>query len=182
MLRHSLGLLAGLLVAPLLWLGTAWTAAEFGERVTSLSLNDPLLLSAAAAVMVIGLLCGLLAGSRVSPLAAFLPGAALLGLGLWPLVNYAAMDATLPDWLGSESMFYPVGPALPMNIALGTMLIASALAPSRWRSRSRRDHAVSAPLPRSESPDSEEPRTVSPVRPLTDIENPEKTTVPFRRG
>lgn len=178
MLRHLGGLLTGLAVIPLLWIGTAWSAAEIGGLISGPHLDDPMLLSATAVVIAIGVVCGLLSGSRVSPLAALLPGAALLPLSLWPLVDYPSMQEHLPGWLGPESMLHPVGPALPVNLALGALLFISALAPSRWRSRPVPPLYSPAPNPPTEPWHPEETGAHRPAEPEGD---PAKTTVPMRR-
>ncbi|GAA3750613.1 hypothetical protein [Salinactinospora qingdaonensis] len=192
MLRHVLGLLAGLAVTPLLWAGTAWAASEIGSAIESLDFNDPMLLSAIAAMMAVGLLCGLLAGSRMSPLAALVSGGLLLGVSLWPLVDYASLAALLPGTISPGSLFHPMGPALPLGLALGTLLFISALAPSRWRSRRRPfDDEPTDAYGQHTNP----PVTVTagpnaagypdPVHPrpegTDDIDDSSKTTTPFRR-
>ncbi|GAA3760394.1 hypothetical protein GCM10022205_55290 [Spinactinospora alkalitolerans] len=198
-MRHPLGLLAGIIVTPLLWAGTAWSAAEIGSRLPNLDIDDPMLLASVAAMMAIGLVCGLLAGSRISPLAAFLPGAVLLGLCLWPLVDYPSMNATLPDWLAPGTLFHPLGPALAVNLALGTLLFISALAPSRWRSRPRAESDLAPfpqPVPEPAGPDRPADLSGAPQRgwntgghpPVHEepwvegAEDDAKTTTPFRRG
>ncbi|MGI5118929.1 hypothetical protein ACQEU5_05190 [Marinactinospora thermotolerans] len=175
MLRHLLGLPIGLLVTPLLWAGTAWSAATIEARMGDIDPGDPTLLTAVAAVMAIGLVCGVLAGSRVSPLAAFVSGGALLAVGLWPLLDPGSLASVLPSWIAPGSLFHPLGPALPLNLALGTLLFISSLTPSRWRSRPRAD----GPRPGAEPRIAAAPPVAGPL-PADDDSS--RTTTPFRRG
>jgi len=152
-LRHSLGLLAGLVLTPLLWVGTAWSADQIAEHARSSASGGPLL-TGCAAMIGVGLVGGVLAATRVSPLAAFVSGGVLLGVPLWALLDPASMDASVPGWLNDpDSFLRPLGPGLPLFLALGTLLFISSLVLSRWRSphRARAEEAyppaVAAPVP-----------------------------------
>lgn len=192
MLRHLLGLLAGLVITPLLWAGAAWSAAVITEHVQAQRFGDPLLLTACAAMMGVGLVCGVLAGSRVSPLAAFLTGGVLLGVSLWPLFDHASLAAVLPDWFADPgALLHPLGPGLPLHLALGTLLFISALPPSRWRSP-RRGETDPVPLP-PRAPVSDPAAVPLPdqgpvLAPAAEPlgadwadDDPSRTTIPFRR-
>ncbi|GLU49601.1 hypothetical protein [Nocardiopsis ansamitocini] len=157
MLRHPLGLLVGLFITPLLWSGAAWSTAEIGSHLQNQQFSDPLLLTACATMMGVGLAAGLLAGSRISPLAAFLPGVSMLGGSLWALLNYPSMAAVLPSWFEPGSLFHPLGPGLPVFLGVGTLLFISALIPSRWRSARRTEEA---PMPYAPAPEPAAPPVV----------------------
>ncbi|RNL82329.1 hypothetical protein [Halostreptopolyspora alba] len=182
MRRHLFGLLAGLLCAPLLWFGTAWAAAEVSGGVRSGDFTDGLAMPGVGALMAIGVLGGLLAGSRLSPLAALLAGAVPLGFCLWPLLDLGSFETAMPGWLDADSMFHPLGPAFPVVLPLGTLLLISALLPSRWRSTG------AAPPPRP-VPDDQHPHDRYPAAPAPDDPpssapehgEPAGTTTPFQR-
>ncbi|WP_067967768.1 hypothetical protein [Nocardiopsis trehalosi] len=141
MLRHLLGLLAGIAVAPLLWAGVAWPASEIGSALGGGdALAAPMTATALGVLMLVGLACGFLAGARVSPLAAFVSGGALLAFCLWPVIDPGSLDAALPEWLGRDTLFHPAGPGLPIALPLGTLLFVSSVVPSRWSRRA-------APMP-----------------------------------
>ncbi|MBB4933952.1 hypothetical protein F4561_004772 [Lipingzhangella halophila] len=182
MLRHIVGLLAGLLCAPLLWVGMAWANAE----VMDAGFPSEPAMPGVAALMAAGVLGGLLVGSRISPLTALLSGALLLGFCLWPLLDRASLDAALPGWLGSESMFHPLGPAFPVAVPVGTLLFISALMPWRWRSAAAPPANDGPPQP---NPGGQQPYQPSPAGPgpedphrgTADYAEPASTTTPFQR-
>ncbi len=183
MRRHLVGLLAGLLCAPPLWFGTAWAAAEVTSAVRSGDFAQGFATSGVGVLMLVGILGGLLAGSRLSPLAALLCGGLLLGFALWPLLDRGSLDAAMPGWLDNDSMFHPGGPALPVAVPLGALLFISALPPSRWRSK----HTVSPPAGQSPLPMAGQsaPYPAGPVTagPNTaEYDGAEGTTTPFQRG
>ncbi|MBB6170074.1 hypothetical protein HNR23_000134 [Nocardiopsis mwathae] len=133
MLRHLIGLVVGLILTPLLWLGVAWAATGVEPVLRGEGFGAPLVMPAVAVLMLIGVVCGFLAGARVSPLAALVSGGLILAFSLWPVLNPASLSAALPGWIAQGTFFHPVGPALPIALPLGTLLFISALAPSRWR-------------------------------------------------
>lgn len=185
MLRHSLGLLAGLVLTPLLWVGAAWSAGRIADHVHSQASGVPLP-AACAALIGVGLVGGVLAATRVSPLAAFVSGGGLLGVPLWALLDPASMAAVVPAWLaGADSFWRPLGPGLPLFLAVGTLLFISALVPSRWRSP-RRDRAEEAYPPVEAVPSPARERAPEPAAPPVGtgpVDDPAaRTTTPFRRG
>ncbi|QVQ51157.1 hypothetical protein J4H86_20355 [Spiractinospora alimapuensis] len=184
MLRHSLGLVAGLLAFPALYAGIAWAAAEFEEQFSADSLGDPSLLNAVAVILAVGLVCALLCGTRISPLAALLPGAGLLTAGLWPLINYASMESVLPSWLQTDTTLDPVGPVLSMSLVLGPLLFVSALAPSRWRRWPEEPEMEMGGGSVSRPPLTERVEPAVAPRPIGGLtsDDPERTTTPFQRG
>ncbi|TDQ51907.1 hypothetical protein [Actinorugispora endophytica] len=180
MLRHMVGLLVGLVVAPLLWVGAAWSAAEITGHLQAQRFSDPMLLTACAVMMGVGVACGVLAGTRVSPLAAFVAGGLVLGASLWPLLSYDTMAAAVPDWLAEPgTLFHPMGPGLPLHLALGTLLFISSLPFSRWRPPLRREDALPA-YPPAPAP-APAPPSVDPYDAGRTGDDPGRTTTPFRR-
>ncbi|MBV2367082.1 hypothetical protein [Streptomonospora nanhaiensis] len=139
-LRHVLGLLLGILLAPVLAFGLAWAPLWPAEAGLDPGLADipgaPEWAVPVGALVVLGLLLGLLAGSRVSPLAALVAGLALAALGVLrtaapPEALPRAGDLLTPD---SPDVWFAWGPAL---LLVGSALVFSALWPSRWRGRRR---------------------------------------------
>ncbi|MFD0775443.1 hypothetical protein ACFQZ2_16025, partial [Streptomonospora algeriensis] len=134
MLRHLIGLLTGLAIAPAMWAALAWSARRISTAVDGGDGFAPLALTAVGALMAVGIACGFLAGARISPLAAFFSGGLLLGYALWPVMAPGAVDPVLPGWVPDDSLLHPMGPGLLLALPLGTLLFISGLVPSRWRS------------------------------------------------
>jgi len=108
--RHLLGLLAGVAVTPLLWVGVAWAGDQIARHAAGQESSVPLP-TACAVLMGVGLLGAVLAATRFSPLAAFVSGGVLLGGPLWALLDPGSLTQLLPAWLvGSDSLVHPLGP------------------------------------------------------------------------
>lgn len=187
MRRHLFGLLAGLLSAPLLWFGTAWATAQVSNGVRAEGFTSGLAMPGVGALMVTGVLGGLLAGSRLSPLAALLAGAALLGFCLWPMLDRGSFEAAMPGWFDTDSTFHPLGPAFPVVVPLGTLLFISAVLPSRWRSAGTAPSGSAPPpqpVPNAQHPHEPYPSASAPATPPPDTPEqgkPAGTTTPFQR-
>ncbi|GAA4914131.1 hypothetical protein [Streptomonospora salina] len=140
-LRHFLGLLAGILAVPVLAVGLAWAphwSAEAGLLNHDLAavVPGPSWLVPVSVLATVGLLLGLLTGSRLSPLAALVPGLVLGAAGFAETADLprpvpAVADLLTVDWPG-EQPWFPWGPVFAV---VGAALVVSALPPSRWRSR-----------------------------------------------
>lgn len=130
MLRHLAGLLAGIALAPVLWVAVAW-AADLLPRLAQSDVTVTTVLSAVV-LFLVGAVCAYLVASRVSPLVAGASGALLVALCLWPVVHTASMGSAL-SWLNDESSLYPSGAGLAVALPLGTLLLSSAVLPVRWR-------------------------------------------------
>ncbi|MBV2367083.1 hypothetical protein ACFPZ0_24870 [Streptomonospora nanhaiensis] len=206
MLRHLTGLLAGLALAPPLWLALAWACGELYPNVLRGGAEgfSPLALAAVGTLMAVGVVCGFLAGARVTPLAAFVAGAVPLAYALWPVLAPGSVDAVLPGWIPPDSLFHPRGPGLPAGLLVGALLFISAVVPSRWRSYRAGDPPPAplpvpapapapagrgGPAPRGTVDDAAEPVGAYPDDAYTgdpyadDLDgDPAKTTTPLRRG
>ncbi|GAA1773295.1 hypothetical protein [Streptomonospora arabica] len=143
-LRHTLGLFAGVVAAPVLAAGLAWaphwTAGAGVDYDLTAVPGAPAWAAPVGVLAVVGLLLGLVTGTRLSPLAALLPGLALLAAGV---VETAGLPQPVPglegllDVEGAGSRpWFAWGPAF---VLAGAMLVVSALPPSRWRRRVRED-------------------------------------------
>lgn len=130
MLRHLVGLLAGIALAPVLWVGVAWSADLFPE-ITQGDVSVTTVLSVVVLCLV-GAVGAYLVASRFSPLAAGASGLLLVALCLWPVVAPESVGTAL-YWLNDEVFFYPNGAGLGVALPLGVLLLGSATTPTRWR-------------------------------------------------
>ncbi|MEE2041060.1 YIP1 family protein [Nocardiopsis sp. CT-R113] len=207
MLRHLVGLLAGIALAPVLWVAAAWSAGLLPQLADG-DVNVATVLSAVVLCLTGGV-CAYLVASRVSPLVAGAAGSLLAALSLWPIVHPSSMGPAL-SWLNDESFLYPGGAGLAVGLLLGTLLLVSATMPLRWRaaadpglplpgrivagtSRDRYRAAVREDGP-DEAPWSDRgpvgdtvPDAVPEPPPARDPDDafdgdPDRTTTPFRRG
>ncbi|GAA1110149.1 hypothetical protein [Nocardiopsis composta] len=178
MLRHVLGLLAGLALAPGAWFGAGWAAVAVAEHTGSAGGVDASAASVPLGVlMAIGVAGGFVAGARISPLAPLGAGVPLLGYGVWPLVA----PASIPSWLPEGSLVHPAGPALPAGLLLGTLFFIAAMAPSRWHRRAAAPAASPPPVPPAVPAPAAEPAPGPAPAPEPLPGDPEKTTTPFQR-
>ncbi|MFG1708968.1 hypothetical protein ACFLIM_37815 [Nonomuraea sp. M3C6] len=131
--RHALGVVAGLLLPPLiavgLWYGIGDIQLRSGQAF-ELSWLGVAVVAASAIVL------AFLAGSRVSPIASLLGGLGFTALGALPLLEVGFGLRILPDrWLpgvllaGFQTVAY-TGTLL----FVGVVLLAVSAFPSRWRS------------------------------------------------
>ncbi|GAB2955783.1 hypothetical protein ACFMQL_00855 [Nonomuraea fastidiosa] len=149
--RHALGVLAGLLLPPLLAAGLWYGVGELSltaQRDFRLSWTGIVVLAAS------GILLALLLGSRLSPVASLLGGLAFTGLGALPFAEMATGVRLLPDGLLPSSLrsgFMTVTYS-GLLFLLGVALLAVSTFPSRWRGRPQEADAYdgqwqSAPSP-----------------------------------
>jgi hypothetical protein len=131
-LRHLVGLLAGVALAPVLWIALAWGATQLPlaaeGTVSFATVSSVVVLSA------VGIGCGFLVASRLSPLYAAASGALLTAVALWPVVAPDSMASAL-GWLDAEAFVYPAGAGLTPALVAGSLMLFSALVPARWRSQ-----------------------------------------------
>ncbi|RKS05488.1 hypothetical protein DFP74_1087 [Nocardiopsis sp. Huas11] len=132
MLRHLVGLLAGVALAPVLWIAVAWGATRLplvAEGTVSFAT-----VSAVIVLSAVGIGCGYLVASRLSPLYAGVSGALLTAIALWPVVSPDTMAPAL-GWLDADGFVYPAGAGLTPALVVGSLMLFSAMVPSRWRVR-----------------------------------------------
>ncbi|MFI6519926.1 hypothetical protein ACIBF1_30535 [Spirillospora sp. NPDC050679] len=157
--RHGLGVLLGLIAAPLLALGLAVGMDRLFQAMRySASTADRY--TWAAVLIALGLAAGLLAGSRVSPLASLLPGLLLSGLGLLWLLAFrrvAELGEPLPDEVSRA--FLNIA-AMGTMLVVGALLVAASLPPSRWKGR-----RTAAVQPRHAAPPAQAPEPMGPMGP-----------------
>lgn len=143
-LRHFLGLLVGILATPLLAAGLAWAPhwsaeAGLGSDLATV-VPGPSWLVPVTVLALVGLLLGLLTGSRLSPLAALLPGLVIGAVGFVETAELPQPVPAVADLLTvegpGEQPWFSWGPVF---VLVGAALFISALAPSRWRRRLREE-------------------------------------------
>jgi hypothetical protein len=132
--RHLIGVLLGVAAVPVVGFGVAWAPAW--PSVAGYAVTDvPRVADRAAELAALGVLAlviGLLAGSRLSPLASLLPGLALTALGaLGALGTPPALAAALEPPGGGDPWFAR-DPAL---LLVGGLLLVASLPVARWRAR-----------------------------------------------
>lgn len=143
-MRHVFGVLVGLVVAAVLLFGAGWAVQEAGVSLASPPVESgSKVWIALGAMAAIGLLAGLVAVGRLSPLATFVPSMVLLA---WTVVYALDVHRALglvPD----DPVFHPLllqagrGMGLLLTTGvyalLGVLLFLPVLMPSRWASRFR---------------------------------------------
>jgi hypothetical protein len=138
-MRHAWTLLAAAVIAPLAWLLLAFgqdrslRALPGGQATGELTANGfvrPALCLAAA-----GILLGLLASLRVSPLGAVVTGIAYCASYVVLLVSPDRVAAALPDRLSLAGR--SVDPTLPLRsgtaLMIGVLLLIGVVSAGRWR-------------------------------------------------
>lgn len=135
--RHALGVIAGLIMAPLLLVGLSYGMGQVTMTMQRTIAPSWLGLGVLAAC---GVLLGLLAGSRLSPLASLIAGLGYTLLGVaQPLAQLLRLDVdlaptSLPRWLGAG---YSTLLFTGLLLFLGLTLLTVSVLPSRWRSARR---------------------------------------------
>ncbi|MEU5865126.1 MULTISPECIES: hypothetical protein [unclassified Nonomuraea] len=134
--RHGLGVVAGLLLPPLIAACLMYGIGEIGLTMATRYTISWLGLGVVAAA---GAGLAFLAGSRLSPIASLLGGLALTALGLVPAVELSAGVRVIPDGLVTGTLAAGMQTALYTGVMLflGVALLVVSLFPSRWRSLGR---------------------------------------------
>ncbi|MEV0586391.1 hypothetical protein [Nonomuraea sp. NPDC050310] len=132
-MRHWIGAIAGLLLTPVLFAGLTYGAGR-AVRGWSLHYLPWIGLSALLATAVVA---GILAGSRISPLASLVPGLALLVVGVMHQLSVlvgglpvAELERALPTDLRNG---YLATARSGMIVLVGALLVVASTAPARWR-------------------------------------------------
>ncbi|MFC7099331.1 hypothetical protein ACFQQB_01835 [Nonomuraea rubra] len=134
--RHALGVVAGLLLPPLvaagLWYGVGdlTLQAQQSFRISWIAVG---VLAATAIVL------AFLAGSRLSPVASLLGGLAFTAIGVMPFVEMVSGVRLLPTDL-LPAVFrngFTTSAYSGLLIVVGVTLLVASLFPSRWRGPAR---------------------------------------------
>lgn len=128
-MRHVLSLVMGVVIAPL-----AWVAVAVGQGATQEGVPHGMLVSGLVLVGV-GLVAGLLASLRTSPLGAIFAGVVYLGASAFMFLDHSrGMDLFTTHWKVSE---YPIDMATPLTTGVlafaGGLMVMSAFSVARWR-------------------------------------------------
>ncbi|WP_188188774.1 hypothetical protein [Nonomuraea sp. SYSU D8015] len=148
--RHWLGAGAGLLATPLIAVGLSYGAAERYRLLAQLTIDwIPMSMFIGAFVLI-----GVLAGSRLSPLASLLPGLAFTALGASLLVRLS-MGGDHMLWWDFLPREYPEAYKTLLgtwSLPAGCLLLAASAFPSRWRCKAAAPAEPPPPQPEEEAP------------------------------
>lgn len=136
-MRHIGGLVLGIIAIPLVLYGTGWGYARTLHAVGGAAPTGSREVLGYAALGGVGLLVGLILAPRLSPLAAFLPAAALLawtGALFWNTQRAVA-------WAPADAAGSGMSTLLMSGVygLLGVALLLPLVMPRRWRRRSEDD-------------------------------------------
>jgi uncharacterized membrane protein YgcG len=135
-MRHVLGFLVGVVLAPAALYGAAWSGNEVTKQMKQHPQNlDNKLLPAFGVLLAVGLVLGVVAAARwLSPVAALVMGVVFVGAGV--------AFAIKPERIGNDvtkRIHGDIGTSLVgllgtgVVVLVGGLLLASALMPYRWR-------------------------------------------------
>ncbi|TDE16984.1 hypothetical protein, partial [Actinomadura sp. 6K520] len=135
--RHGLGALVGLVVTPIVAVCMMYGTDKMARAVRTFAYEGGDRWIGVAVFLVAAVLLGLVAGSRLSPLASLIPGAAYAAIGLlwvaaprWTF-EHAGRDVLPRElWIG-----YTTLAAYGFFLLIGIALVVASLAPSRWKAR-----------------------------------------------
>ncbi|RVX42470.1 hypothetical protein EDD27_5102 [Nonomuraea polychroma] len=132
--RHVLGVVAGLLLTPLIAAGLWYGAGEL--RLTTAQ-EAQISWPAVGVLVAAGIVLAFLAGSRLSPVASLLGGLSFVTLGLLPLLEMMGMQLLLPPQFllpNPLQVGYVTIGYTGLQLVLGVVLLMVSFFPSRWRS------------------------------------------------
>ena len=130
-MRHVLSLVMGVVIAPLVWVAVA-----VGQGATKEGVPDGLLVSGLVLVGV-GLVAGLLASLRTSPVGAVFASIVYLGASAFMYLDHSrGLDLFTTNWTVES---YPIDLASPLTTGVlafaGGLLLMSVFSAARWRGR-----------------------------------------------
>lgn len=128
--RHALGLVAGLLLPPLIAIGLFYGVGE-----VSLSYQQFIISWAGVGALVVsGILLAPLLSSRLSPVASLVAGLEFTVIGLLPILDVSGIHL-MPErifsgalWSGFMTLAYT-----GLLLMFGVLLLVGSAFPSRWR-------------------------------------------------
>jgi len=180
-MRHLLGMLFGVVLAPVIWFLAALGHYRFLDALQRYGDDaDRLPMELAFGAMLIvaaGAWLGVLLTSRLSPLAPGAAGLLWLGLGAGFVIDVERVSSLLPDGpTGQQGLF-----ALPLEhgyaFLIGTALMSPLFSPARWRGKSKAAADERTAVPAGYR-DEIEPVEVAPPP----LESPDRYTRPPRSG
>lgn len=146
--RHAIGVVAGLVLTPVLAAGLMLGTDRFARTFTALRPGGPDRWVGGGVLLVVAVLLGVLAGSRTSPLASLIPGLVYAGTGgLWVIAPTFAGQHTAGRLPGTLDRGYTVIGPYGVLLLIGVLLLVASLSPSRWAPRPARRAGEPAPQP-----------------------------------
>ncbi|MQA87997.1 MAG: hypothetical protein GEV03_26095 [Streptosporangiales bacterium] len=127
-MRHLVGLILGIVLAPVLLYGAAWGSSHVLQAAARLAVNRETVLGIGA-LLLVGVVVGALTSMRwLSPVGALVAGLFYLGLTVAFLADFRVVGDLFPRGVLVLSFIGTGGVAL-----LGAILVVSAMSPTRWR-------------------------------------------------
>ncbi|MFJ2033805.1 hypothetical protein [Streptosporangium sp. NPDC087985] len=126
-----------------LLLGGGWAVQQAASKLVAESGPDTW--TTLGVMAGIGLLFGLVAAGRVSPVATFIPSMVLLSWNVVYVLDAKRADSLLSDVVSFHEGLVPVGQGMALLLAngvyalLGVALFIPILMPSRWSGRERHE-------------------------------------------
>jgi hypothetical protein len=138
-MRHLLSLIAGVVVAPLAWgllaMGQTGTANTIAAWNTANAFDSTDLIKPAAFLAAAGVLLGLIATLRLSPLGPLVAGLAYLALYVGVFIDPFATSNAVPN--GWKVLGEPMPLRTPLHngtlLTIGALLIVATFSAKRWR-------------------------------------------------
>ena len=174
--RHAFGLVAGLLLPPLIGAGLMYAT---GAVTTSMQ-NFTISWTGLGVFVLCGIATAFLVGSRLSPIASLLGGLEFTAAGLLPAAGTLARLSLMPppDRLGVLSAGYATLAYSGLMLFLGVMMLAASALPSRWRANRPVTFIPGSP---GQGPALSYPPGPEPYRPSYPQQGPEDATRPMHR-
>lgn len=142
-MRHLIGIVLGVVAAAAIFFGVGWgtiTLTEVTQSFGTAGHFNARAYEAFAALIGTGLLLGILVAVRpISPLAAGLPGLALLAWSVLFLVDTSRADRLVPMANSRYGQGFSDLLVTGVTALAGAIMIIPLFIPSRWRSRPRDD-------------------------------------------
>jgi hypothetical protein len=165
--RHILGAAIGLILTPVITAGLMLGTERLLRGFQTFRFTETDYRLGGLILAGVGLLLGLIVGSRMSPLTSLIPGLTFTAVGvLWVVAPRWIAEKTnnLPGTL--ENGYRYVGP-YGIFLLLGVLLLVASLFPSRWAARDRQPAGSSyeyetANRPYSQSPSAGQPQQQPP--------------------
>ena len=181
-MRHIASLVAGIILAPVVWLliGAGTMGLDPNGQYQDVA-GNPSTAVALAMFAGAGILVGLLAVTRMSP-AGSIAMAAVIG-GAFALYRFTSFHFSLPS--GMESIKIPGDASMVAGdsgvvLVLAVLLLMTVFVPSRWRGKEQRDTdsiGESGNLSSSGFPKQERPDAIDPFAPSADSQNVSGSTL-----
>ncbi|MGH3648732.1 MAG: hypothetical protein ACRDTM_16350, partial [Micromonosporaceae bacterium] len=153
-MRHFLSLLAGLLIAPVVWVATGIGQAKLARAMVEGNWDSGRAFTALAIIGAAGLLVGLIASTRISPLGPVVAGLLLLGgQALFVLRPTAMPKLGSTKLLGIDGGMVVIAPPSSGLLGLlGAAMVVALLSIGRWRRWPKFDQPDDAFLSDSAAP------------------------------